>query len=247
MNSMVLVQFLISRSINSGAIFFVFLFLFFSSGIVLANGNSRSNESEKAFEAAELILKLCGAQRESLTIEGGGRGDIRLRRLLGSGAEGEISLSKKEAIGVVDILNDLSAQQATEMRECARPFIGQILILMGLSAENLAGPSEKNQGNIGISVNDGIFREEEYSIIACFVALNYGHKAYDGNFSVNHVVSGLKDRGFFPPSLVLYYLNVMLDAKILEQKSSSDQYFEFGPSLRAYVLRYRIGFNSDGC
>ena len=52
------------------------------------------------------------------------------------GISGEVSFSKTEIEGLVDALSEVSAQQATEVRECMKPYIDRILrVLLGSGTE----------------------------------------------------------------------------------------------------------------
>ncbi|MEJ8846893.1 hypothetical protein [Variovorax rhizosphaerae] len=63
----------------------------------------------------------------SLDIQATGAGSLQLRSILGSGVKGSVTLSKKEVEGFADAASKISAEQATEMRNCMKPYIDKVL------------------------------------------------------------------------------------------------------------------------
>lgn len=93
-------------------------------------------------ETAITFLKAaCVTSGVSLDIKASGDGSLQLRSLAESGIKGAVKLSKTEVEGFADAASTLSAQQASEMRVCMKPYIDKILceLLPKCKADNLGG------------------------------------------------------------------------------------------------------------
>ena len=87
-----------------------------STGVSLATDN-------KIDQATKFLKDACVTSGSSFEVRASVRGAFEVRRILGSGAIGSVTLTKKELQGFADAASALSAQQATEMRNCMKPHI----------------------------------------------------------------------------------------------------------------------------
>jgi hypothetical protein len=84
-------------------------------------------DDKKISQATQFLKEACVTSGSSLELKVTANGELQVRRLLGSGVEGSVTLTKKELQGFADSASALSAQQATEMRNCMKPYIDKIL------------------------------------------------------------------------------------------------------------------------
>lgn len=84
-------------------------------------------DDKKISQATQFLKDACVTSGSSLDLKVTANGELQVRRLLGSGVQGSVTLTKKELQGFADSASALSAQQATEMRNCMKPYIDKIL------------------------------------------------------------------------------------------------------------------------
>jgi hypothetical protein len=140
---------------------------------------AQESKDERIQKAIEFLRTACVTKGSSLDFKVQGDGALRLRGLLGSGIKGSITLSKKELEGFADAASELSAQQASEMRKCMKPYIDRILGVM------LSGHSEGNVEAFEIRADRNIFKTKEFDKIISFVANN----TVDGNCNTVQYIS----------------------------------------------------------
>ncbi|CAH8206845.1 hypothetical protein [Vibrio aestuarianus] len=107
-------------------------------------------------KAVEFLEKACVTKGSSFEIKAAADGSIKVKNLLNSGVKGSVSLSKKELVGFADAASELSANQASEMRTCMKPYIDQILSVL-LNPE-LSG----NAKEVKINTEGQYFKTEEF-------------------------------------------------------------------------------------
>ena|SRR5579871_3217385 len=84
-------------------------------------------DDKKISQATQFLKDACVTSGSSLDLKVTANGELQVRRLLGTGVQGSVTLTKKELQGFADSASALSAQQATEMRNCMKPYIDKIL------------------------------------------------------------------------------------------------------------------------
>lgn len=88
---------------------------------------SLSFSSTKIDKAREFISEACVSKGSKLEFVVGGNADFKIKNWNKSGIVGEVKFKKSEIEGLTDNLNQYSSKQATEIRECMKPYIDKIL------------------------------------------------------------------------------------------------------------------------
>jgi hypothetical protein len=190
---------------------FCFALLFSVASSVAA----QESKDERIQKAIEFLRTACVTKGSSLDFKIQGDGALRLRGLLGSGIKGSITLSKKELEGFADAASELSAQQASEMRKCMKPYIDRILGAM------LSGHTTGDKEVFTIQAEGNYFRTKEFDLVVIYVANNSCHNvSYISNISDINIVK------------IRYYVNVMYE----NQMSDSTGY----PCITAKGDRYLL-------
>lgn len=81
----------------------------------------------KITQATHFLKDACVTSGSTFELKATGNGSFQVKRLLGTSIAGSVILTKKELQGFADAASALSAQQATEMRNCMKPHIDKIL------------------------------------------------------------------------------------------------------------------------
>lgn len=82
---------------------------------------------EKIDAAVKFLKEACVTSGSSFEVKAVGKGTFQVRRLLGSGVAGSVSLDYKQMQGLADAASAANSQQASEMRACMKPYIDRIL------------------------------------------------------------------------------------------------------------------------
>ncbi|MCP4054031.1 MAG: hypothetical protein GY739_13370 [Mesoflavibacter sp.] len=105
----------------------IFICYFFCIYFMFVNNGCAQEPKNKTKTAIDFLLTACVAKGEKVEVEAKGYAGLTLRHWKKAGLEGEVSFRKEELSGFVDQLNSISAAQATEVRECMKPYIDKIL------------------------------------------------------------------------------------------------------------------------
>ena len=92
-------------------------------------------ETVKVERAVEFLKAACVAKGERTEITATGKAGITIKNWKGAGVQGEVSFSNEEIEGLAVALNEATAHQATEIRECMKPYIDRILTIILGSGE----------------------------------------------------------------------------------------------------------------
>lgn len=107
-------------------------------GPVIAQNNNSSVQ-----QAISFLKSACVTSGSSLDITATSGGTFQLKSTQSTGAQGSIILNKKELEGFADAASMVSAQQASEMRNCMKPYIDKILASL-LTNGAVVGPKSFN-------------------------------------------------------------------------------------------------------
>lgn len=124
-------------------------------------------------KAVDIVQRMCVAKSGSLEVEVEASGEFRLKRLLGAGVEASVSLSEKEVEGVLGKLDKFSAAQATQMRECMKPYIDKIIEKL------IGGPDAGKKRDIVIKDIGSAFKISTFDRVMCGVV----HVLHDRRFA----------------------------------------------------------------
>lgn len=78
-------------------------------------------------QAIEFLKSVCVVGGDSFQISVEGNGELNIKGLYKSGLKGSVRLDKKSLRGFADAMSELNASQASEMRECMKPYIDGII------------------------------------------------------------------------------------------------------------------------
>lgn len=185
--------------------------------------------NDKVQQAIDIIQKFCVAKGSELKIEGDISGKVRLKSILGSGVDGNLELSAKQAEGLVGELNEISAGQASEMRECMKPYIDTII-------SAIIGP-QVQEGNMEFKIvtKSPGFHLKDFDNFICSASRAVSG---DGSFWVTDVVSKAKR----PIIWVRYYANIANDNGMIDSYTAKD--YRFAKKGNEYVIAKQM-FNGD--
>lgn len=98
---------------------------------------------ERTDEAVEMLKTLCVSPAgNELEIRAEGGGGLTIRNLGKAGITGNVTIERRDIEGFVDgISTEISAQQASEIRSCMRPYIGTIMKIVLGTSEDAPGKS----------------------------------------------------------------------------------------------------------
>jgi hypothetical protein len=91
---------------------------------------------------------------------------------MGTGIKGSVTLTKKELEGFADAASAVSAQQATEMRNCMKPYIDKILAAM------LSGYITDSPQTYEIKTDGYYFVTEEFHKVIAYLASQAEQPSY---------------------------------------------------------------------
>ena len=103
----------------------LFIFLFFS---ISGTKTAQAQQQDKVSKAVEIVKAFCVTGGSRVELKSEINGGISLRKL--AGGSGKVSFDYSELEGLADAFNEVSAGQASEMRECMKPYIQQILNIL---------------------------------------------------------------------------------------------------------------------
>lgn len=89
--------------------------------------HAEPKHSKQVESALDILKTVCVTGGSSLDIDVSADGGLMLKSAV-AGVKGDVSISKKELEGFVDTASATAAQQATEMRECMKPYIEKIIV-----------------------------------------------------------------------------------------------------------------------
>ncbi|MEJ8846892.1 hypothetical protein [Variovorax rhizosphaerae] len=133
---------------------------------------AHAQDATKVEQAIAFLRSACVTSGSTLEINGSGNGALQLRGTLPSGIQGSVQLSKREVEGLADAASQVSAAQATEMRNCMKPYIDKILTVM-LTGGAVVGPDQMT-----IGTNGYYFLLDEFDRFMAAVAEKTGHTKY---------------------------------------------------------------------
>lgn len=107
-------------------------------------------------QAIAFLKGACVTSGSSLELKASGGGSLQVRSIVGSGVKGSITLTKKELEGFADAVSALGAQQASEMRNCMKPYIDKILAAL------LTGTANTSPQSISIHTGGNYFITSEF-------------------------------------------------------------------------------------
>lgn len=91
------------------------------------SASTTSSQSPQITQAIDFLKKACVTGGSSLDIRAAGDGSIILKRIGMSGARGSVRVERKNLEGLADATSAINAKQASEMRQCMKPYIDRIL------------------------------------------------------------------------------------------------------------------------
>lgn len=100
------------------------------AAVVLVAGASQCHaepqHSTQVANALDILKTVCVTGGSSLDIDVSADGGLMLKSAV-AGVKGDVSISKRELEGFVDTASSNAAHQASEMRECMKPYIEKII------------------------------------------------------------------------------------------------------------------------
>lgn len=149
--------------------------------------------SESVDKAIEFLKTACVTKGSSFDITATLDGSIKVKNLKDSGLNGSVTLSKKELEGFADAASKLSAEQATQMRACMKPYIDKILSIL-LTSNVSSMPKE-----IKIETSGAYFVTKEFDQLMVKVAdePNSWWSERDANASVSYQLHKAKVKAYF--------------------------------------------------
>jgi hypothetical protein len=142
---------------------------------------AKADDSSRVQKAIEFLKTACVTSGSSLELKASGDGSLKVRSILGSGVQGSITLTKKELEGFADAASELSAKQASEMRNCMKPYIDKILSSL------LTGTASIEPKIISIETSGNYFVTAEFDRVIATVSTKP-----DRGWYVSHVAEKAK-------------------------------------------------------
>jgi hypothetical protein len=142
-----------SLTTNAHPLHFSTIPLLFISLSVSAQTQAQRTSVEQAIA---FLRSACVTSGSSLELKASGDGSLQVRSILGSGVKGSVTLTKKELEGFADAASALGAQQASEMRNCMKPYIDKILAAL------LTGTANTSPQSISIQTGGNYFITSEF-------------------------------------------------------------------------------------
>jgi hypothetical protein len=118
--------------------------------------NKANAPDAKVQQAISFLQAACVTKGTSLDLKASGDGSLQVSKILTSGINGSVTLSKKELEGFADAASELSVKQASEMRECMKPYIDKIINAL------LTGTAEGFPKEVVIQTGGGYFVADEF-------------------------------------------------------------------------------------
>jgi len=99
----------------------------FSILLLTSITSTSSADDKKINQAIEWMMQSCVSSGSKIDISAKGNADLKIKSILKSGVGAELSFTKSEITGLTNELNNLSLQNADQVRDCIAPYRGQIL------------------------------------------------------------------------------------------------------------------------
>ncbi|MUJ23710.1 hypothetical protein [Aliivibrio fischeri] len=119
-------------------------------------GAGKTNEVEQAIE---FLKTACVTSGSELNISADAEGALSIKKIKSSGISASVKVSHKQIEGFADAASKLSANQASEMRECMKPYIERIISVY------LQGVTEVAPQAIQIETQGTYFDLNEFNLV----------------------------------------------------------------------------------
>ncbi|MFC1751082.1 hypothetical protein ACFL2V_20020 [Pseudomonadota bacterium] len=200
------------------------LSIFIMVCLLMAPSFDANADDSNINKAVEFLKTACVTKGSSLEMKATGDGSLKLKSLFGSGVSGSITLTKKEIEGFADVASELSAKQATEMRNCMKPFIDKIISAL------LTGYYEVEPQTIDIKTTGNYFVTSEFDSVMAAISSDP-----DGWWSVERVQRKIE----LHPAKIRSYITVATNNE-LGQYSYARSKFQMYKRGIDYVLAKRL-------
>lgn len=130
------------------------IFLFFTTFSLHAK------EDENVDQAIEFLKVACVTGGEKVEINASGDAGITLKSWRKAGVKAQASIKKEEVQGLINDINELSVGNASSVRECMKPYIDKILvIILGVDTgkvkkEEISSPKKRDLGIAKIAISN---------------------------------------------------------------------------------------------
>ena len=170
-------------------------------------------------EAISFLKTACVISGEKLSIDAGVGGSLSIKKLKNSGASVSIEFSREKIEGLTNEINRHSASQASEMRQCMKPYIDKILNIY------FTGSAEQETQKVEVEVPGSYFSVAELDEVLVVLA-NQPKTLFSFNDVVDRVnihpakVRSCLETGIANELLVYYISNAdkKLKGYVLESK-----------------------------
>jgi hypothetical protein len=119
-------------------------------------GPVKAEETDKLNRAIQWLISSCGVYGEKVEIKATGKGGFTLQNWKGTGIEGEVNFNKEEGDVFAGQINELSAKERSEVRECLKPYRERILNIIldeGTSTQKEPEPIAKKPSDPPVKCN----------------------------------------------------------------------------------------------
>ncbi|ENM5736198.1 hypothetical protein DU972_003843 [Vibrio mimicus] len=128
-------------------------------GVLIAMPAFGSQKSAEVERAIDFLQTACVTSGSQLNISADAEGALSIKKIKSTGASASIKIEHKQIEGFADAASKLSASQATEMRECMKPYIERIISVY------LQGTVEPEPKSVTIETQGGYFVLQEFDLV----------------------------------------------------------------------------------